>query len=126
MPVFYFANEWQPTNSIDIPDIGNFFLETIDEDNMFYYYLMVKTCLGTSSILSYGPIVPDVELLPDKYSICFERIQFNDKKVMTWITKWLNDRNKNITAAYIIDEDKFFNNYRDLKHYMKSYSDEVY
>ena len=52
MPVFDFANERQPTNSIDIPDIGNFFLETIDEDNMFYYYLMVKTGLGTSSILS--------------------------------------------------------------------------
>ena len=104
MPIFDFANEWKPTNSIDIPDIGNFFLETIDEENMFYYYLMVKTCLGTSSILSYGPIVPDVELLPDKYSICFERIQFNDKKVMSWITKWLNDKNKKITAAYIVDE----------------------
>ena len=76
--------------------------------------------------MSYGPVVPDVQLLPDKYQVSFERLSFNDKKIAGLISKWLNDKSKGITAAYIIDQNKFFDNYRDLKEYMNSYSDEVY
>ena len=126
MASFDFANAWTPTNSIDIPEIGNFYLEGIDEENGLYYYLMIKTSLGTASIMWFGPIVPDVELLPSGYESKFERMSFNDKKVQNWISKWLNDKEKQITAAYVIDEDKFMKNFRNLEIYMKSYSDEVY
>ena len=126
MSTFEFANEWVPTNSIDIPEIGNFYLEAIDEENLMYYYLMIKSSLGTASVMSYGPVVPDVQLLPDKYQVSFERLSFNDKKIAGLISEWLNDKSKGITAAYIIDQNKFFDNYRDLKEYMNSYSDEVY
>lgn len=126
MATFDFANAWTPTNSIEIPEIGNFFLEGVDEENGLYYYLMVKTTLGTTSIMSYGPIVPDVALLPTTYQARFERIAFTEKKIKLWINKWLNDKEKNITAAYIIDQDKFVYNFRDLEGYMLNYSDEVY
>lgn len=126
MATFDFANELRPTNSIEIPEIGNFCLEAINEDDGLYYYLLVKTSLGTSSIMHYGPVVPDVNLIPSGYSTNFERQKFNDKKINLWISKWLNDKNKKITAAYIIDETKIFDNFRDLSSYMKNYSDEVY
>ena len=80
MSTFEFANEWVPTNSIDIPEIGNFYLEAIDEENLMYYYLMIKSSLGTASVMSYGPVVPDVQLLPDKYQVSFERLSFKEKK----------------------------------------------
>lgn len=126
MPEFEFANEWKPTNSIDIDNIGNFCLEAIDEEDGFYYYLMVKTTLGTSTIISYGPVVPDVELLPDNYNINFQRLQFNDKKMNIWISKWLNDRMKKITGAYIIEEKIFKDNFKDILGYIENYSNEVY
>lgn len=126
MQTFDFANEWKATNSIDIDDIGNFSLEAINENDGFYYYLMVKTTLGTASIVSYGPIIPDVKLLPSGYNVNFERLNFNDKKMMMWINKWLNDRNKKITAAYIISDDDFKSNYVDIKEYIDNYSDEVF
>ena len=126
MATFDFANEWTPTNSVEIPDMGNFYLEAIDEENTEYYYLMVKTTLGTASIMWYGPLVPDVTLLPSGYEAKFERMPFNQEKIKGWISKWLNDRTKKITAAYIIDDQKFYQNFRDLQEYMLSYSDEVY
>ena len=126
MQTFDFANERKATNSIDIDNIGDFCLEAINEDDNYYFYLMVKTTLGVASVACYGPIVPDVELLPSGYTARFERFDFNDKKMSLWISKWLNDRSKNITAAYIVEEKDFKNNYRDLKDYIDSYSDEVY
>lgn len=126
MTTFDFANTWTATNSIDIPEIGNFYLEAIDEKNGLYYYLMIKTSLGTASVMWFGPVVPDVELLPSGYTAKFERMPFNDKKVKNWINKWLNEREKQITAAYVIDEDKFMSSFRNLDVYMKSYCDEVY
>lgn len=126
MATIEFANEWKATNSIDIDELGNFYLEAINEDEGFYYYLMVKSTLGTSSIMWYGPIVPDVQLLPPGYSTHLERMQFNDKKMNLWLNKWINDRMKGITAAYLTDQKTFKESYRDLLTYMDSYSDEVY
>lgn len=126
MATIEFANEWKATNSIDIDELGNFFLEAINEDESYYYYLMVKSTLGTSSIIWYGPVVPDVQLLPAGYSVHLERMQFNDKKMQMWLNKWLNDRAKNITAAFTTTQDVFKQNFRDLLSYMDSYSNEVY
>ena len=123
---FDFANELKATNFIDIDNIGNFALEAVNEDDGFYYYLLVKTSLGTATIAYYGPIIPDLDKLPDHYSVNFERLLFNDKKMFMWINKWLNDKVKHITAAYIIDEDQFKANYKDVKEYIENYGDEVY
>ena len=126
MPIFDFAQELKATNSIDIDNIGNFYLEAINEDDGFCYYLSVKTTLGTSSILYYGPVVPDLDILPDNYSVIFQRLPFNDKKMFFWVNKWLNDHSRKITTATLIDENEFFTEYKDLKSYMEKYSDEVY
>lgn len=121
-----FANEWMPTSSIDIPDLGQFYLEAIDGKNQLYYYLMVKTTMGTCSIMSYGPIVPDVKLLPNGYSSWFQRREFSQKQLTTLIDRWLNDKYKNIAEAKLITEDEFYKNYVDVGNYMQLYSDEVY
>lgn len=123
---FDFANELKATNFIDIDNIGNFALEAINEEDGFYYYLLVKTALGAATIIHYGPIVPDVTRLPDNYSINFERLKFNDKKMALWINKWLNDKVKHITAAYIIEEAQFKGNYKDVKEYIENYGDDIY
>lgn len=126
MATFEFANEWRPTNSIDIPEMGNFYLEAVNDDEGYYYYLMVKSALGTCSFMWYGPVIPDVGLLPNNYQVGYQRFQYAEQKVHMWITKWLNDKSKGITSAHLIEESKMFDEYRDIKRYMENYSDEVY
>lgn len=126
MPTFEFDNQFVPQNLINIPDTGNFCLEAIDEKNGFYHYLMIKASLGTASIVSFGPVVPDVKLLPDSYSAYFVRMPFKEEKIKKFISSWLNDKNKHINTASIVDEKILLNEYRDLKEYIESYSEEIY
>lgn len=126
MPLIEFANKYVPQNTIDIPELGNFALEAINEDDGFYYYLLIKTKLGTSSVVSFGPIIPDIKLLPDNYVASYQKIQFKDVKMKIFVDKWLNDTKKKITTASVITEDELLNNYRDIKTYIESYSEELY
>lgn len=126
MTTIEFANEFVPQNLIDIAELGNFALEGINEKDGLYYYLLVKTSLGTSSIFSFGPVVPDVELLPENYSFTYQRTPFKDTKMKMIVTKWLNDFKRKISVANIISEDEFVNNIRDIKLYINMYGDEVY
>lgn len=126
MPVIEFANEFVPQNSIDISDIGNFALEGINEKDGFYYYLLVKTSLGTSSIFSFGPVIPDVELLPENYTFSYQRTSCKDVKIKMLVSKWLNDYKRKITTANIITEDEFKNNIKDFKLYIDMCGNERY
>lgn len=121
-----FDNEFVPQNIIDIPELGNFALEGINEKDGLYYYLLVKTSLGTSSIFTFGPIIPDVDLLPENYSFNYQRIPFKDTKMKMFVSKWLNDFKRKISIANIISEEDFISNIKDLKLYINTYSDEVY
>ena len=121
-----FNNQYVPQNFIEIESVGNVCLEAINEDDGLYYYLLIKTSLGTTSIFEYGPVIPDIDKLFDNYNISFIRQPFNEKKLNLFLKKWLNDKNKGITAAYVIDENKFLDNYKDICYVINEYGKEVY
>ena len=121
-----FNNQYVPQNFIEIESVGNVCLEAINEDDGLYYYLLIKTSLGTTSIFEYGPVIPDIDKLFDNYNISFIRQPFNEKKLNLFLKKWLNDKNKEITAAYVIDENKFLDNYKDICYVINEYGKEVY
>lgn len=123
--VFEFNNQFLPQNSIDIDRIGEFAIECSNEQG-FYYFLVVKTSLGTTTIASCGPLVPDVVLLPNGYETSLIRIKSEDSKIEKEITKWLNDRKKCIIEARQISIDDALDQFVDLGNYLKNYSDEVY
>lgn len=126
MPNIKFDNQYVPQNEIDIENVGNVCIEAINENDGLFYYLLIKTSLGTSSIFEYGPVVPDINKLYDIYSVSFTRQPYNDKKLLLFISKWLNDRMKKITSAAIIDENTFLDNYKDICYTIKEYGTEVY
>lgn len=121
-----FDNQYVSQNFIEIDSVGNVCIEAINENDGLYYYLLIKTSMGTTSIFEYGPVVPDIDKLFDTYNVSFTREQYNEKKLRIFISKWLNDRTKKITAAYVIDENKFLDNYKDICYTIKNYSKEVY
>ena len=126
MPNIKFDNQYVPQNEIDIESVGNVCIEAINENDGLFYYLLIKTSLGTSSIFEYGPVVPDIDKLYDIYNISFIRQSYNEKKLLLFISKWLNDKMKKITAAHVIDENKFLDNYKDICYTIKEYGKEIY
>lgn len=124
--IFKYNNQYIAQNDIDITDIGNFALEGINEEDGFFYYLIMKTKLGTSSIFSFGPVIPDSKLLADEYKLEYKRAQFKDKFINKYISLWLNDREKKLSNAQVIDENTALEQFKDIKEYILNYSDEVY
>ena len=87
MPKFEFDNQYVPQNFIEIENIGNVCIEAINETDGLFYYLLIKTSLGTTSIFEYGPVIPDIDKLFDNYNVSFNREPYNEKKLRIFISK---------------------------------------
>ena len=103
-------------NEINIEDIGNCSLvATTEFDNK--YILVIDTMLGYSRVFYYGPINPDLDLLPQSSSCSFKRIEFSERKLQKEINNFLNIRN--INKVETVDAGKALNYCKDFIQYMK-------
>ena len=78
------------TASIDIDDVGNCCILTrnmLGEER----YLYIKTDFGSTQIVRYGPIVPDISQLPMSLSYNYERFDTNEGKIIKIIQKFIDD-----------------------------------
>lgn len=105
--------------SIDVEDIGNCAIEAHTDSGEFYY-LLIKTNFGTSTIVTYGPIVPDINLLPKAVNCKFERITFKDTKLITIINKFLTNPYYNITSAIELEYEEAVKSCRDIIDYISN------
>ena len=121
-----FNNQYVPQNFIDIESIGNVCIEAINEEDGLFYYLLIKTSLGVTSIFEYGPIIPETTKLFDNYSVNFIRQPFNENKLKLFFKKWINDKSKKITSACNIEEQSFVDNYKDILYTINKYGKETY
>lgn len=76
-------------NQLDIDDIGNCCVIAINS-RQEEYYLVIRTILGVTEIINYGPIIPDLDVLPHDVSYTYSRMGYNEKKIITQIKKFIN------------------------------------
>ena len=86
---------------LEVDNIGDCILQAND-DLGNEYYLIVKTLLGVTEIIEYGPIAPDISILPPNYNIKYSRIDYNEGKIERSIDKFLNDGKRAITQARVV------------------------
>lgn len=120
-----FNQQLMPQSSVDIDEMGQFALEAWNDDGM-YYYLVVRTLLGTTTIATCGPVVPDVELLPSGFSMTLDKMPYKEDKLAKTINFWLNGKDKKLTNAVTIKPEDAIENFRDLKAYLQNYSEDNY
>ena len=120
---FEFNQQLMPQNLIDIENIGDFALEGINDEGNFYY-LIVRTSLGITTLASCGPVVPDVNLLPSGYCTYISRMQYKEDKVAKQINIWLNDKSKALTKASLVEIEDALDQFRDVGEYMRNYSED--
>lgn len=83
---------------LEVDDIGQCVIQA-NTDLAEEYYLIVKTELGWTEIIEYGPCVPDLPLLQMNYQIKYSRFEYNQSKIERYIDKFLNDAKRGITQA---------------------------
>ena len=83
---------------LEVDDIGQCVLQA-NNDLAEEYYLIIKTELGWTETIEYGPCVPDLPLLQMNYQIKYSRFEYNQGKIERAIDKFLNDPKRGITQA---------------------------
>ena len=122
---FEFNHQLLPQSILDVDEVGEFAVEA-HNDLGYYWYLVIRTILGTSIISTCGPVFPDIALLPSGFSMTLEKIPFKEEKLARTINFFLNDRKKGLTEARIIDVEDGINQFRELKDYLKDLREETF
>lgn len=122
---FEFNHQLLPQSILEVDEVGEFAIEA-NNDLGYYWYLVIRTILGTSIISTCGPVFPDIALLPSGFCMTLEKIPFKEEKLAKTINLFLNDRKKGLTEARIIDVEDGINQFRELKDYLKDLREETF
>ena len=121
MQIDYFL-ETIVNGSLEIENIKNCAIEANDDLGNFYY-LIIKTTMGISNILEFGPI-NSVATPPTAYQK-FKQAEVKDSKLVKIIYDFLNNELRKITQAKEISFEQAFEKYPSLLEYLKQDSGET-
>lgn len=76
------------------------------------FYLIIRTEMGWTEQINYGPVTPDIDILPFNINLNYSRFEYNQSKLMRSIDKFLNDPKKMITQADVVEYDSIEHNIR--------------
>lgn len=101
--IFEFDQQPVFMQNINIEDIGNVALRCSNE-KLREYYIVIKTYLGKTALISFGPLLGDVEALVDNMSLTFKKFDFKEYTIEREIEKFINDGRSMINKVEIIPE----------------------
>ena len=96
--IFEYLQRIVVDGQIDIENIGQCFLRAFNDFGE-EFYLLIKTDLGITEVLEYGPCTPDLELLPPSYHVSYDRFDYSQTKIERIIEKFLNNPKRAITQV---------------------------
>lgn len=82
--------------SIDIVDPGNTAIKCSNEKGE-EYYMIIKTIMGQTSVLSIGPVVADIPLLVPGFGVFYNKFEYKEKTIASTLNKFINDGRKEIS-----------------------------
>ena len=89
---FKYCGEVSFQKDFEVESVGNICLHAIDSLGV-HYFLFIKTVLGFTSCLEFGPIVVlESDMLDDGYTITFSRFEYSDNACTKVIQKFLRNR----------------------------------
>ena len=101
MQVDYFYNKVS-YGSLDIPDIGNTFIEAFNDKGQ-KFYIWTQTKVGFTRILTQDNITEGLNDIINESSLDYKRIEYNPTKLKTIISSYLNYFKYQITQAQVLD-----------------------
>lgn len=122
---FEFNQQLMPQSLVEVDEIGQFGLEAWNDEG-YYYYLIIRTILGTSVVSTCGPVVPDIDILPSGFKMTLDKMPFKEDKLAKTISFFLNDRSKALTHARVLPVEETVAQFRELKDYLLTFSEETF
>ena len=101
--VFEYSVQKTFNETIDVVDIGNTALRCTGK-KLDEYYIILKTVMGKVSILKFGPVYPDIEVLQNDFSVSYKKMDYKEMAIYKEVDKFINDFRKEIAAVEEITE----------------------
>lgn len=105
-------------NDIEIEDIAECAIMA-NNDLDERWYLIVSTELGVTDIFEMGPVIDNMEMLPDFYSCTYKRIGYSEYKISKAIDSFLNNPSRGITQAIEVSKEEAKSKFFDLARFIK-------
>lgn len=117
--VFEFSVQRTFNESIDVVDMGN---TTLKCTNRFMdsYYIIVKTIMGKTHIIKFGPVCPDVETLQEDFFVNYKKLDYKETSVYKEIDKFINDFKKEIDTVEEITEFEAWQDFPKIQQYYEN------
>ena len=117
--VFEYSVQRTFNESIDVVDIGNTALRCIG-NKLDDYYLIIKTVMGKVSIIKFGPVIPDIEMLLDDFTVSYKKIDYKENLIHKEVDKFINDFKKEITKVEEITEYEAWQAFPAIQQYFEN------
>ena len=101
--IFEYSVQKTFNESIDVVDIGNTALRC-HGSKLDFYYIILKTIMGKTNIIKFGPVVPDVDVLFNDFTVSYKKIDYKENLIEKEVDKFINDYKKEITLVEEITE----------------------
>lgn len=101
--VFEYSAQRTFNDSIDVVDIGNTALRCTNV-KLDDYYIILKTIMGKTSIIKFGPVCPDIEILLNDFAVTYKKMDYKEAGICKEIDKFINDFRKEINSIEEITE----------------------
>jgi hypothetical protein len=84
------------------------------------YYIIVKTVMGKTSIIKFGPVCPDIEALINDFSVSYKKIDYKEGAIYKEIEKFINDFKKEIDKIEEITEYEAWQDFPSIQAYFEN------
>ena len=88
----------QASASINIEDLGNFIIQAYSDTGQSSI-LMVKTTLGNTQIIEYGPFYIDDNKMNQHVEMIYDNTSFDMKKIINKVNKFLDSKKMQVTQV---------------------------
>ena len=112
--IFEFSVQKTFNESIDIVDMGNTALRCVNKF-LNEYYMVIKTIMGKTHIIRFGPIFPEVDMLINDFSVSYKKIDYKESMLFKEIDKFINDYKKDIDTIEEITEYEAWEAFPNIK-----------
>ena len=110
--IFEYMHITTAMDSIEIEDIGSCCLHAFN-DGGYEFWFLSKTDLGITKLFSFGPILVDTIDCSD-LEIKIHTINYDEKKIIKYIEKWLSDSKRMITQVFESSNEECLSRFREL------------
>ncbi len=101
--IFEYSVQKTFNETIDVVDIGNTALRCQGK-KLDFYYIILKTVMGKTSILKFGPVMPDADVLFNDFSVMYKKIDYKENLIEKEVDKFINDYKKEIVHVEEVTE----------------------